>query len=71
MLGKRDNRHERPFRIDYVRSTRVLYDSARTLEDARARVAARVMKPANRAELARIYLRGQLIEETCYAKLKG
>ena len=69
MLGKRDNRHERPYRIDYVRSTRTLYDSARTLEGARARIATRLTKPAHRAELARIYLGGRLIEETCYAKL--
>lgn len=69
MLGKRDNRHERPYRIDYVRSTRVLGDSARTLESARERVMARLSKPHNRAELARIYLHGKLVEETSYAQL--
>lgn len=61
MLGKRDNRHERPYRIDYVRGTRVLGDSARTLDDAVARADARLAKRHNRGEVARIYRNGKLI----------
>ena len=60
-LGRRDNRHERPVRIEYVRGTRVLGDSARSLEDALARVSARLAKRHNRGEHARLYRGGKLI----------
>lgn len=65
MLGRRDNRHERPYRIDYVRvlDGRVLGDSARTLDDARVRIEARLSKRHNKGEIGRIYLRGKMIRE--------
>lgn len=56
-LGKRDNKGERPYLIAYVRSNgRRLSDSARSLEDAHARIAARLSKPQNRREHAEIWL---------------
>ena len=64
MLGRRDNRHERPYRIDYIRGERVLYDSARSLEDAKARIATRLAKRHNRRERARVVLRGITVFET-------
>lgn len=67
--GRASSQLPRPYLIDYVRSTRVLHDSARTLEEALTRAKNRVSKPHNRAEMARIYFRGELVEETCYAKL--
>jgi hypothetical protein len=60
-LGTRDNRHERPYNIAFFRGERVLLDSARSLESAKARVAARLAKRHNRGERAEIYLHGQLV----------
>lgn len=61
-LGSRDNRHERPYLIEYSLGDRVLRDSGRSLEDAVSRCDARLAKPRNRNETCRIYLRGQLVQ---------
>lgn len=60
-LGTRDNRHERPYRIEYVRGTRILGDSARSLDGAKARAEARLAKRHNRGETARVWLDGKLV----------
>ena len=62
-LGTRDNRGERPYVIAYVRGDRKLYDSATTLEGARARIERRLSKRHNRGEVGHIYLGGKLIRE--------
>ena len=66
-LGTRDNRHERPYYINYVRGGRALGDSATTLESAKARIAARLAKRHNRGERAQVYRDGKLVFETCPA----
>lgn len=64
-LGRRDNRHERPYVIAYIRPDgRKLYDSARTLDDARARIDARLAKRHNRGETATVHLGGKLVLDT-------
>lgn len=60
-LGTRDNRHERPYVISYVRGPRRLSDSARTLDAAKARCAARLAKRHNRGEVAEVWYMGQLV----------
>lgn len=60
-LGRRDNRHERPYVIAYVRGDRKLYDSARNLEDAVDRADARLAKRHNKGEVAHIYRSGKLV----------
>ena len=60
-LGTRDNRHERPYVIAYVRGDRKLYDSARTLDDAQTRISARLAKHRNKGEVAHVYKGGRLI----------
>ncbi len=60
-LGRRDSRGERPYVIAYVRGDRKLYDSARTLDDAQTRIAARLAKRHNKGEVAHVYKSGRLI----------
>lgn len=64
MLGKRDNRHSRPYIIRYIKGDRVLSDSARSLDDAKARISNRLAKRHNRGERAEVYRNRQLVHET-------
>jgi len=50
---------ERPYVISYIRGERCLYDSARTLEHARVRVAERLAK--NKTETAIIRRYGEVV----------
>lgn len=61
-LGTRDNRGpDRPYIITYERGERKLYDSARSLDDAKLRIAIRLAKRHNRGEVANVYLRHELV----------
>lgn len=62
-LGTRDQRHERNYVINYVRGTRVLGDSARSLDAAKARIQARLSKRHNKGEVGRVFLNGKLVLE--------
>ena len=64
MLGKHDNRHARPFIITYIKGDRSLGDSARSLDDAKARIAARLTKRYNKGERAVVKLNGNTVLET-------
>ena len=52
---------ERPYVIAYVRGARRLSDSARTLDDAKARISARFSKRHNRGEQATVFYFGECV----------
>lgn len=55
-LGTRDQRYHGPtWGITYERGDRVLRDSARSLEAAKAKCEARLAKRHNRGETAKVY----------------
>lgn len=64
-LGTRDNRRaERRYVITYSRGERKLYDSARSLDEAKATIERRLAKRHNKGETGRVYLRNELVFET-------
>lgn len=53
--------HGTPFVIVYIKGDRRLNDSARDLDGAKARVAARLAKRHNRGERAEVYFKHELV----------
>jgi hypothetical protein len=66
-LGRRDNKSERPYVINYIRGQRRLSDSAVTLDGALARISERLAKRHNKGETAEVWHCGERVYTTTIA----
>lgn len=67
--GQASNQQFRPYSIEYIKGDRLVRDSARSLEGAKALIAARLAKRHNRGEVARVLFRGEVVH-TSYGLFK-